>query len=139
MMRNHAGWGRASRLVLVLILALWAGSAAAQAAVGTGAFPNARAIESQLKRGVSTKSDVQRVLGVPGGAGGALLPGFGDQSQSLASYQIWYYEDIEVTDFKSEERLLTMKMRQQILAVFFKGEVFHGYFWTSNSGVAEAK
>jgi hypothetical protein len=136
---NLATWRRAGGLLLAL--AVSAGPAVAQTASGTGAFPKVEGIETQLKRGVSTKTDVQRLLGVPSGAGGALLPGFGDESQKLASYQIWYYEDIEVTDIKAEERLVTMKMRQQILAVFFKGEVFHGYFWTSNSGagVVQAK
>lgn len=139
MMRNLARWSHTSGFVLALALAASAGAAAAQPVIGTGAFPDARAIETRLKRGVSTKSDVQRVLGVPTGAGGALLPGFGTESEKLAAYQIWYYEDIELTDIKGEERVLTMKMRQQILAVFFRGEVFHGYFWTSNTGGLQAK
>ena len=126
-------------LALALVLAVPAASAIAQAtAIGTGAFPKATAIEAQLKRGVSTRADVQRVLGVPNGSGGALLPGFGARSEQLDAYQLWYYEDIEITEMKSQGEVLNMKMRQQILAVFFKDEVFHGYFWTSNAGAAQA-
>jgi hypothetical protein len=126
-------------LALALALAVPAASAIAQAtAIGTGAFPKATAIEAQLKRGVSTRADVQRVLGVPNGSGGALLPGFGARSEQLDAYQLWYYEDIEITEMKSQGEVLNMKMRQQILAVFFKDEVFHGYFWTSNTGAAQA-
>lgn len=132
-------WGRTHRLVIALVLALSAGPTIAQTAVGTGTFPKVGAIETQLKRGVSTKADVQRILGVPNGAGGALLPGYGDKSPQLEPYQIWYYEDIEVTGTRAEEQLVTMNMRQQILAVFFRGELFHGYFWTSNSGLLQAR
>jgi len=126
-------------LALAVAFVVPAASAIAQAtAIGTGAFPKATAIEAQLKRGVSTRADVQRVLGVPNGSGGALLPGFGARSEQLDAYQLWYYEDIEITEMKSQGEVLNMKMRQQILAVFFKDEVFHGYFWTSNAGAAQA-
>jgi hypothetical protein len=125
-------------LMLAAVLAVVAVGASAQgSAIGTGAFPKAELIETQLKRGVSTKADVQRVLGVPNGSGGALLPGFGANAEQVDSYQLWYFEDIEITDIKQMDEVMTMKMRQQILAVFFKGEVFHGYFWTSNAGTAQ--
>lgn len=124
---------------LALALAFSAASGVAQTAAGTGAFPKVGAIESHLKRDVSTKADVQRILGVPNGGGGALLPGYGERSEQVEPYQIWYYEDIEVTDVKSEGGVMNMKTRQQILGVFFKGEVFHGYVWTSNSGTAEVR
>jgi hypothetical protein len=126
-------------LVLALVLVLSTAPAIGQTAVGTGAFPKVGEIEKQLKRGVSSKADVQRVLGVPNGGGGALLPGFGEQSAQVDPYQVWFYQDIEITGVKSEQDLMKMNMRQQILGVFFKGEVFHGYFWTSNSGTAEAR
>lgn len=126
-------------LALSVCLAVPAAGALAQAsAIGTGAFPKASAIESQLKRGVSTRADVQRILGVPNGSGGALLPGVGARSEQVEAYQLWYYEDVEITEMKGQGDVLNMKMRQQILAVFFKDEVFHGYFWTSNAGAAQA-
>jgi hypothetical protein len=133
---RSAGFGL---LLFALIFSIAAVPAMAQSGVGTGAFPNTELIESQFKRGVSTKGDVQRVLGIPNGAGGALLPGFGDKSTVVEPYQIWYYEDIETTDVKSGEVGMNITLRQQILAVYFKGEIFHGYFWTSNSDVAKIR
>ena len=46
---------------------------------------------------------------------------------------IWYYDDLEVTEVKSEADVIRMNLRQQILLVFFKGEFFDGYLWTSNA------
>lgn len=131
-----AGFGL---LLFALIFSIAAVPAMAQLDVGTGAFPNTELIESQLKRGVSTKGDVQRMLGIPNGAGGALLPGYGNKSTVVEPYQIWYYEDIETTDVKSGEGGMNITLRQQILVVYFKGEIFHGYFWTSNSDVAKIR
>lgn len=101
---------------------------------GTGAFPDTGSIEPQLKRGTSTKADVQRVLGVPNGTGSLSTPDeiLGVQPLGGGPREIWYYDDMEITDMKSGDGVITMKMRQQILLVFFKGELFDGYFWTSN-------
>jgi hypothetical protein len=128
---------RARKAALALALTMSALSVLAQTALGTGAFPKVGAIETDLKRGVSKKSDVQKLLGVPNGGGEALLPGIGARELQLQPFQIWYYEDIELTEAKSEKDIMRMKIRQQILLVFFKGEVFHGYLWTSNGGAAE--
>jgi hypothetical protein len=133
--------GRRRRLrgavALGLFLGLVAAPSSAQSVIGTGAFPKVAALGTELRRGISTKADVQRILGLPSGTGGALLPGFADRSSQLDAYQVWYYEDIELTGAESGGDVMTMKMRQQILMVFFTGEVFHGYFWTSNSGSPE--
>lgn len=99
--------------------------------IGTGVFPDVQAIEKTLIRGQSTHTDVQKLLGIPTGAGGAMLPGFGEYSEVVEPYDIWYYEDIENSNMKSEDGVLVMDMRQQILIIFFKGDRFHGYFWTS--------
>lgn len=138
-MSNTRAVKRWAALTLAAVLSVPAAGALAQASsIGTGAFPKAASIESQLKRGVSTKADVQRVLGIPNGSGGALLPGFGARSEQLDAYQLWYFEDIEITDMKQVDDVINMKMRQQILAIFFKDEVFHGYFWTSNASAVQA-
>ena len=121
----------------VLIILFFTGIAYAAAKVGTGVFPNAQAIEAELVRGQSTRFDVQKLLGIPSGAGGALLPGFGDNSQVVAPYDVWYYEDLEAEKFKSESGVLIMDLRQQIIVIFFKGDKYHGYFWTTNKSVLE--
>lgn len=123
--------------LIYLATPLLPGATLADTRLGTGAFPNAQAIETELIRGKSTRADVQKLLGIPNGAGGAMLPGFGDNSEVVEPYDVWYYEDIESGDFKSEESVLMMDLRQQILVIFFKGDKFHGYFWTSNENVAE--
>ncbi len=73
-----------------LVAALGAGCAP----VTTGAFTQPARLESDLKRGVSTKRDVQRVLGTPKGSGRTVLP------TDPRVREFWYYEDIKVADYK---------------------------------------
>jgi hypothetical protein len=93
----------------------------------TGAFTEVNRLESNLKRGVSTKSDVQQVLGTPTGSGSAIFP------TDPTAREVWFYQDIEVTDAKPEgSEVIRVNARQQILLVFFKREVFDGFMWYSN-------
>jgi len=104
--------------------------------IGTGAFPDTGVIEKQLQRGASRKSDVQRALGVPNGTGQSdwlRPPGMPPAAHGEGPREIWFYDDIRITDMKSGDGPATMKVRQQILLVFFKGEIFDGYLWTSNA------
>jgi hypothetical protein len=72
--------------------------------------------------------DVQRALGAPKGLGGAVFP------TDPKRREVWFYDDIELTDFKSEgERGLKANVRQQVLLVFFKKGVFDGFMWFSNA------
>jgi len=121
----------------VFILILSIGVSLADTKIGTGVFPNVQTIEGNLIRGKSTRSDVQKLLGIPTGAGGAMLPGFGDNSEIVEPFDVWYYEDIETGKFRSEKGVLVMDMRQQLIVIFFKGDKFHGYFWTSNQYAGE--
>jgi len=107
--------------------------------VGTGTFPNTQLIEKNLVRGESTRADVQKLLGIPTGAGAAMLPGFGDKSEVVEPYDLWYYEDVETKDMKSKDGVMVIDMRQQILMIFFKGDKFYGYFWTSNEPTAATR
>jgi outer membrane protein assembly factor BamE (lipoprotein component of BamABCDE complex) len=95
--------------------------------VTTGTFTEVNRLESNLKRGVSTKSDVQHVLGAPTGSGSAIFP------TDPMPREVWFYQDIELTDAKPEgNEAIRVNMRQQILLVFFKKEVFDGFMWYSN-------
>lgn len=130
---------RIGTCALAALLALGAPALHAQSAVGTGAFPEIRGIEAKLKRGSSTKADVQRVLGVPTGTGRmdgappgprlALGPG---------PRELWLYDDMELRDLKRDEgpdgpgQTLRGTFRQQILLIFFKEGMFDGYLWTSS-------
>jgi hypothetical protein len=101
--------------------------------VTTGAFTNVSNMDTQLERGVSTKMEVQRLLGAPNGFGSAVVP------TDPTPREVWYYEDLEVTDYKSLEGIFTMDMRQQILLIFFEKGVFDGYMWTSNAGKVQGR
>ncbi len=137
---------RRSAVALGIALAPWAAGVGA-ADVGSGAFRAAPAIEAQLKRGVSTRADVQRLLGVPNGSGAALLPapgfdrdrvikaaeGGASSAPDFLQREIWFYEDVSMTDLTSTGSGYVAKLRQQLLMIFFKGDLFDGFFWTSNS------
>lgn len=102
--------------------------------VTTGGFPHVNRIEVELKRGVSTKADVQRLLGVPKGLGSSILPT--DPRQR----EVWLYDDVETTDFKGEGGgVLRVNVRQQILLVFFDKEVFDGFMWFTTAGTATSQ
>ena len=123
----HMGWVACLAVFLCLLLLGCAPK------VTTGAFTNVSSLDQQLKRGVSTKMEVQKLLGAPNGFGSSVVP------TDPRPREVWYYEDIEGTDYKSEEGIVTMNMRQQILLVFFEKGVLEGYMWTSNSGKGEVR
>ena len=95
--------------------------------MSTGAFRDAARATQTLARGVSTKDDVEHLLGVPNGEGAAL---FWNQA---SPDDVWYYEDDRASG--SELRLdgVHTQVRQQILIVFFKGNLFDGYLRTDSS------
>lgn len=110
----------------LLLVVAFAGCAAPT--VGSGAFRNAADVPTKLQRGVSTKTDVQALLGVPNGGGSSLF-----RNVAGGPREIWYYEDIETVDYASRSGRLVMTLRQQLLLVFFKGDRFDGYLWTTNA------
>jgi hypothetical protein len=98
----------------------------------TGAFTKVNKIETELERGRSTKLDVRRLLGTPKGYGQAVLP------PQRKEHEVWYYEDIELTKVKFESASdIRADVRQQILLIFFLGEVFDGFMWYSNAVEAQ--
>jgi len=105
--------------------------------LGTGIFPNTQLIENNLVRGISTRADVQKLLGIPTGGGGALLPGFGENREVVEPYDVWYYEDVNTKNSYIIDGVMTIDMKQQILMIFFKGDKFYGYFWTRNESTLD--
>lgn len=126
MWKSH--WYHRLGLVLIFLTpVLMAGCATGK--VTTGGFVRVSLIDTELRRGWSTKKDVEGVLGAPKGFGGAVLP------TDPNPCEVWFYEDIELTDFKSEgEGVLRVNLRQQVLLVFFKKGIFDGFMWFSNAG-----
>jgi len=128
-----------ARMVLGLCIAVCASTATKDVAgqgvtVTSGPFRNAALISKELKRGFSSREDVRRLLGPPNGAGGMIAASFGSVNQD-----VWYYENIEMTGAQSASDAVRLGMRQQIMLVFFKGEKFDGYLWTTNAGAGEVR
>jgi hypothetical protein len=96
-------------------------------------FRDTRLLESRLHKGISTMDEVRQVLGEPTGSGAVLLAGLQQQPQ-----QIWFYQDIELTDMKAVQGQLDLQMRQQILIVFVREDRFDGFMWFSNADAATA-
>jgi len=117
--------------VIVFCCAVLAGCATG---VTTGAFTQVSLVDRELRRGVSTKMDVQRMLGAPNGFGGAVFP------TDTHQQEVWYYDDIEATDYKTEpDGFMKVSVRQQILLIFFKGGLYDGFMWYSNKVAAKTE
>lgn len=113
--------------------ALVAALVASAAGLGfAGVFPDVSRIETDLKRGVSTKGEVRRLLGTPTGFGGAIWP------PDHRVFNVWYYEDMEVTGMQSgAEGVIEINTRQQLLTIFFDKDKYDGFMWTTNVIPAE--
>ena len=125
--------------LFALLIGTFAAGCAAQK-LTTGAFREVSRLETELRRGVSTKADVERVLGDPNGSGHAVLP------RDPRPREVWYYEDTEITGSKSlgyrrelGADLHIRDLRQRVLLVFFEKEVFDGFMWYSTVGTAVEK
>ena len=89
-------------------------------------FHNFELIESNLRRGDSTKEDVRRLLGEPNGDGGAFLP-FATEANNA-----WFYEEVKSkagAGGSLSDSAIRVKMFWQIAIIFFNGELFDGYLW----------
>lgn len=125
----NLGYGKG--IILLVAAVLLAGCAHK---ASTGAFTQVNRIDDKLKKGKSTKMDAHRVLGAPKGTGKAVLP------TDPKPREIWFYDDIELTDYKGEEPgVIRVSVRQQILLLFFEREVFDGYMWFTNAGTADIR
>jgi hypothetical protein len=91
-------------------------------------------LEARLERQISTKGDVEKLLGSPDGRGSAALP------LAPEPREVWFYQDIEATDVTAiPGGIIEMKVRQQILLVFFHGGFFDGFMWYSTAMPALGK
>jgi len=88
-----------------------------------GPFLKLSAIETELKKGVSTKIDVQRIMGSPQGLGGAVFP------VTAEEHEVWYYQNIQIDNIVSQQSYITMDMHQKVLLVFFSKGLFDGFLW----------
>lgn len=90
----------------------------------TGSIPDIRLIDTVLHPGVSTKEDVQALLGKPNGYGGAVPP------TSQIPHDIWFYNLIEGSlSFQASGGAGRMNMQMELLLIFFEKEVYDGHMW----------
>ena len=104
----------ACAIAIGLACAVLPGCAATTQTVKNQAFKQLGSLQSDLKRGVSTRADVLRLLGQPDGRGGAAFASEAGQAD------VWYYESTDIS-------LMSMGGNQRILIVFFRNGAFDGY------------
>jgi hypothetical protein len=117
--------------IIVVPVAMAAAATAVQAEdTLSGALGVARiaVLEAQLHRGVSTRADVERLLGPPSGSGGAELPG------DSIRRGIWCYGNIEVIHRRTgtwDQPVIVATNAQRTLLIFFDGDIYSGFVWIS--------
>lgn len=114
------------QLIPILLMACMLPACTAKKVV-QGPFVDLTAIEAKLKKGVSTKMDVQQVLGSPQGLGGAVFPVTAEQ------HEVWYYQNIQIDNIVAKQSYITMDMHQKVLLVFFSKELFDGFLGFSGT------
>lgn len=112
-----------SRKLLHTLLLICSLSACTPTKGVMGPFLKLSAIETELKKGVSTKMDVQRIMGSPQGLGGAVFP------VTAEEHEVWYYQNIQIDNVVSQQSYITMDMHQKVLLVFFTKGLFDGFLW----------
>ncbi len=116
---------RCRSIVATALMALLAAGCAAQT-TKTQAFSRIDQFESDLIRGITTKADVLLLLGEPDGSGA--LGGFDALRGGAGQGAIvsWYYERFDASILGG------LVMEQDILLVFFEGDLVDGFLWFSN-------
>jgi hypothetical protein len=86
-------------------------------------------LRTELVRDKSTKTDVLKALGEPDGTGqfGGWLGVRGPEHAKLGPAEVWYYEDSKASFAQN------LQQQVRVMLVFFKGEVFDGYLWFTNT------
>jgi len=97
-------------------------------------MPNIELLETQLTKGVSTKVDVEQLLGKPIGEGGALSGLEPDRPREL-----WVYGESGWSIVGLEGTTARIHIDQQLLMVFFVDGRFDGYWWNSHGGPVKAR
>lgn len=133
------GW-RALRAAGIAVVLLYPGVVTASdppSAAQSG--PTREAVLEQLVRGTSTRADVERLLGHASGIGGSRLP------PDWQTREVWFYDSIKAGKMTAEPpsrdqtRTIHVDLAQDILLVFFAGDLFDGYMWYATAGVAHAR
>jgi hypothetical protein len=125
----HGQWAKVSLLCIMMIVCL--GCASTISLTSSNQKLNLTVLETELKRGVSTSADVERLLGKPVGVGSAVLPTL----TSIDPQVVWFYDKIDfniLMNWQSER--VTLDTRQNGALIFFQGNVLDGFMWFSDTG-----
>ena len=103
-------------------------------------FKQVERLNTELVRGISTRADVLRLLGEPDGRGGwaygsgpgqpgdiAVSSSVQVSTERLGARDVWLYAEAEAPLFVGSQKIIT---------VFFRGNLYDGYFWFENSEFA---
>lgn len=112
-----------SRRLFYTLLLVCSLSACTPDKIVQGSFLKVSALEVELKKGISTKMDVQRIFGAPQGFGGAVFP------ITAEEHEIWFYQNIEFGNIKSQQTYTSLEMDQKVLLIFFTKGLFDGFLW----------
>jgi hypothetical protein len=116
-------------IILSLVMGLLAGCAQPKA-MTTGPFLNVERIDADLKRGVSTKSDVERVLGRPNGKGETLMPPTQTRRGEVWTYYNSHTGEPRISAGRTGGSVrVDVDSRDQMIMIFFDGDKFDGYLW----------
>ena len=117
--RCRGAVGIATILALSLVLAV--GCSTPKSKPRQQAY-NTAALETELKRGISTRADVERVLGKPNGSGSLWFP------TTPAAEDTWFYQKTRVDTASGK-----IDVQMDIVLVFFKGALLDGFMWFSDA------
>jgi hypothetical protein len=94
---------------------------------------NASRIETEFRRGVTTREDVRRLLGEPTGSGGAFFP------TATKANDVWAYENVEmelVGSTREPTPAIQARQRWDVVLIFFDGNLYTGFMWYTSGGEA---
>lgn len=97
------------------------------------AMRNASRIETEFRRGVTTREDVRRLLGEPTGSGGAFFP------TATKANDVWAYENVEmelVGSTREPTPAIQARQRWDVVLIFFDGNLYTGFMWYTSGGEA---
>jgi len=122
-------WTRAAVILsLAGVAATLAGGCTTVTRVHRGSFKTLGRIETErlLQRGVSTRADVERLLGPPHGTGAAAFP------VDPGLREIWFYRDVDASVLQEATSPgFHLEIQVQTLLVFFNQGIFDGCMWFS--------
>lgn len=121
------------RAAIVLMTVFWfstlcAGNEAQAQGSRVGAFPDVDRMEAELKKGLSTKADVEALLGPPVGRGGAL-----SAVEPGRPRDVWVYGEFGWSIIDMSGSAVRLHFDQQLLMVYFVDGLFDGFWWHGNA------